>query len=326
MNILLFDPYLGKFTPDMIEWWQNKGHEVKAERYYNPSLVDWADVIWFETSDNNILSATNPSQALIDDEANFKPWDLHEFDLSKKKVICRMIDIEVWQQHYMAPEWDLVDDIIFIAPHIRELVDLGTLPMLQPKTKFHTIPCGVNLDRYKFKERKPGFDIAIVSEKWTSKGTHLLLQVILKLSRMDSRYKFHWLGQRSDSNWEYAYFDDFVEHHKLPIEFTNILTEGTVDDFLEGKNYLLHGSVKEGHSYAINEAAVKGIRVVAHRFFGADHIWGGSGFLWDTIDEAVDMIVNDQVNYNSRAYLDFCIKKGYTSDMMMRQIDRVING
>ena len=308
----------------MKSWWEKQGHEVNYQRYYNPQLAnEWADVIWFDTCDNNIASATNPGQALLADDANYRPWDLHDMDLTGKKVIVRPIDIEVWYGHYAAAIWDVVDDIIFIAPHIKEVAQWDTFPSVRPNVGVHTIPCGVDLDRWTFKEREPGFDVAIVSEKWNSKGTHLLLQVILKLQQIDPRYKIHWLGQRSDSNWEYAYFDDFVEHHKLNIEFTNILLEDeTVDQFLEGKNYLLHGSVKEAHSYATNEAAAKGIRPVIHRFFGCDNLWGDSGWVWNSIDEAVEMIIDGQ--YDSQSYLDYIIKKGYTIENQMQAFDKII--
>lgn len=323
MKILLLDPYVGKFTRDMEFWWANQGHEVKRSTYYDPSWVDWADVVWFETTDNNILSATNPSQALLDDEANYQPWDIHQHDLTGKKIIVRFIDIEVWQQHYMAAKWDVITDIIFIAPHIRNLVEIEGLDGYHPDLRVHTIPCGVDLDTFTFKERGPGFDIAIVSEKWSSKGTHENLQIILALHRLDPRYKFHWLGQRSDSNWEYAYFDDFVEHHKLPIEFTNILQDDqTVDQFLEGKNFLLHGSIKEGFSYAIAEAMAKGIKPIPHRFYGADDLW--PGLTWDTIDEAVKMIVEDE--YDSVSYRQYLIDRGYTLDSMMSKFDKIIGG
>ena len=321
-NIIIYDPYVGKFTLDMQSWWEKQGHEVKRSTYYDPKLVEWADVLYFETTDNNILSATNPSQALLADDANFKPWDLHNFDLTNKKVIVRFIDIEVWQQHYMAPHWDVVTDIIFIAPHIRNLVDIDSLPLINPaKTKIHTIPCAVDLDKWTFKERQPGFNVAIVSERWASKGVHLLLQVMLKLHRLDSRYKFTWLGQRSDHPWEHAYRDEFVEHHNLPVEFINILQDGmTVDDFLEDKNYLLHGSVKEGFSYATAEAMAKGIKPVIHRFFGADDIW--PGMTWDSIDEAIEMIVSPE--YDSQSYRQYLIDHGYTLDSMMNRITKEV--
>lgn len=324
MNIVIFDPYVGKFTKDMEDYWINQGHSVIRSTYYNPALVQDADVLWWDTSDNNILSATNPSQALLDDEANFKPWDLHDYDLTNKKVICRMIDIEVWQQHYMAPKWDVVTDIVFIAPHIRNLVDIDTLPLIdRDKTKIHTIPCAVNLDRYRFAERGPGFDIAVVGERWMSKGADYILQIALKLKKIDSRYKIHWLGKRSDYQWELAYFDDFIEHHNLPIEITNWLEgDNAVDGFLEGKNYLLSASHKEAFGYNIAEAMAKGIKPVVHRFYGADDLW--PGMTWSSIDEAI-LRITENHNYRSGEYRQYLIDHGYTLPQMMEKFDAIIS-
>ena len=318
MKIALFDPYLLKFTDGMVKWWSANGHEVKYDRYYNPQLAEWADIIWFDTCDNNLMSATNPSQAILADDANYKPWDLHKMDLTNKKIIVRPIDIEVWQGHQAGALWDVVDDIIFIAPHIRDVFgDIET------KANIHTIPCAVDLGDWTFKEREHGFDVAVVSEKWVSKGTDLILQIALKLKKIDPRYKIHWLGQKSDYNWEYAYFDDFVEHHGLNIEFTNILNDGrTVDDFLEDKNYLLHASHKEAFSYATAEAMAKGIKPVVHRFFGVDAIW--PGLCWSSIDEAVEEITNGE--YDSPSYRQYLIDKGYTLESMMKKFQEVIDG
>lgn len=315
-RLCLFDPYLLKFTDGMVKWWSENGYEVKYERYYNPELVKWADIVWFETADNNLKSATDPPK-----EPDFDGYDMHDMDLTGKKVIVRPIDIEVWYGHQYASKWDVVNDIIFIANHIREVFNVPEVPGIRQDTQIHTIPHSVDLDKWTFKERGPGFDIAIVSEKWNSKGTHLLLQVILKLHRLDKRYKFYWLGQRSDTPWEYAYFDEFVEHHKLPIEFTNILNDGsTVDDFLEGKNYLLHGSIKEAFSCAIAETMAKGIKAIPHRFFGADDLW--PDITWDTVDEAVEMITGGE--YDSKKYRQYLLDKGYDLQTMMQRIDKVI--
>ncbi len=321
MKIAIMDPYLYKFTEGMVAYWRSQGHEVTIDRYWNPQQAEAADVVWFETCDNNLCSATNPGQAILGDINNYQPWDLHDMDLTNKKIIVRAIDIEVWQGHFAAAHWDVVNDLIFIAPHIRNLVEVDTLPLVKEGLKVHTVPCGVDLDKFTFAERGPGFDIAVVSEKWSSKGTHEILQVALKLKQIDPRYKIHWLGQRSDSNWEYAYFDEFVEHHKLNIEFTNILlNEETVDGFLEGKNYLLHGSIKEGFCYAIAEAMAKGIKPVPHRFFGADDIW--PGLTWNSIDEAIDMITEDR--YDSASYRQYLIDHGYTLPQMMEKFDAII--
>ncbi len=330
MNILLHDPYGMKFTKDMKDWWEAHGHNVEYQRYYNPQLAnEWADVIWFDTCDNNIASATNPGQAIVADDANYMPWDLHDMDLTGKKVIVRAIDIEVWQGHFSAAYWDKVDDLIFIAPHIRELVDPDTLTGMHEGLKIQTIPCAVNLDRYTFKEREPGFDIAVVGERWMSKGADYILQIALKLKQIDSRYKIHWLGKRSDYQWELAYFDEFIEHNELPIEITNWLEgDNAVDEFLEGKNYLLSASHKEAFGYNIAEAMAKGIKPIIHRFYGADALW--PGLTWTGFDEAISAITGPNEEgtlsyYNSEKYRQYLIDHGYDLPSMMARIDKIIN-
>ena len=322
MKIVIFDPYVGKFTKDMQEWWINVGHEVERQTYYNPQLAEWADVIWFYTCDNNLASGTNPGSAILDDAANYQPWDLHDMDLSNKKIICNPIDIEVWQGHFGAGKWDIISDVVFIAPHIRDLVDPYVLPGYHEDMKIHTIPMAVNLDRYTFKERQPGFNIGVVSERWISKGTDYILQIALKLKKLDPRWNITWLGRWSESQWEQAYLTEFIEHHELPIEFINYLEgDNAVDEFLEDKNFLLHASHKEAFSMATAEAMAKGIKPVLHRFYGADALW--PGITWDSIDQAVEMLLEDK--YDSNSYRQYLIDHGYTLPQMMEKLDAIIN-
>ncbi len=316
MKIAMMDPYYLKFTSGMVDWWREKGHEVRVSRYYDPQLVEWADLLWFDTCDNNLASATNPGSAIMDDDSNFQPWDLRDHDLTGKRIIVRPIDIEVWQGAQHAAKWDLIDEVIFIAPHIYRLFDI---PL---KKTAHIVPCGVDLDKYTFADRNHGFDIGVVSEKWTSKGTDLILQVALKLKAIDERYKIHWLGRWSDYQWEQAYFNDFITHHNLNFEFTEwIEGDNAVDEFLEGKNYLLHASHKEGYSYATAEAMAKGIKPVVHRFYGADELW--PGLTWDSVDQAVQSIAQSEY-YESPAYRQYLIDHGYTLESMMQKIDKII--
>jgi hypothetical protein len=318
-KIALFDPYLSKFTEGMVKWWTDNGYEVKTQRYYNPQIAEWADIIWFDTCDNNLCSATNPGSAIMDDAANYQPWDLHDMDLSKKQIIVRPIDIEVWQGHQHASLWDVVDDIIFIAPHILDIADVHAFPAKRKDARVHVIPHSIDMDKWTFRERKAGFNIAVVSERWMSKGTSEILQVAMKLRSIDDRYKIFWLGQRSDYQWEHAYRDDMVERLDLPIEFINVVD--SVDEFLEDKDYLLHASHKEAFSAATAEAMAKGIRPILHHFYGADALWGDMP-LWDTIDEAVDMITDDV--YDSYSYREFLFNHGYDLPSMMEAIDKVI--
>lgn len=321
-KIALFDPYKPKFTGDMVDWWQDNGYEVKVDRYYDPKLVDWADVIWFDTCDNNLKSATNPDDALIEEGAREHgvPWAIQEHDLTGKKVIVRPIDIEVWQGHHASAVWAPITDCIFIADHIRDLMMNDSRPQASDM-KIHTIPCAVNLDRYTFDERHPGFKIAIVSEVWESKGVDYVLQIAHKLKEVDSRYEIHWLGKFQDYHWDQAYMHDFIKRNGLNIQFYDWVE--SVDDFLEDKNYLLHASKKEAFSYATAEAMAKGIKPVLHHFYGADTLW--PGITWDTIDQAVQMIVDPDQEYDSKKYIKYLEKQGYTLPQMMAKFEEVIN-
>lgn len=322
MKIAIFDSYAGKFTSEMQLWWERHNNEVRRETHYNPELVDWADVVYFFTCDNNLLSATNPSQALKDEWAyENRPgkWDIHEMDLSNKKIIVHPVDIEVWQGHFAYENmWDIVDDVIFPAPHIQEIMMADSRPQLG-HFKQHIIPFGVNLDKWTFKEREKGFNIGIVAERWVSKGVDYVIQIALRLKDIDSRYKIYWLGKNNDYHWEHQYLLDFIKRRELPI----ILQEDFIEDldaWWEDKDFVLHCSHKETYTYAVAEAMAKGIKPIFHRYYGADKTW--PGITWDSIDEAVNLITEDK--YDSSLYRQYLIDHRLDLESMMGEIDKLI--
>lgn len=324
MKIALFDPYRGKFTSDMVKWWEAHGHEVRTDPqgYYNPEMVDWADIVWFDTVSNNLISATNPEQALIDEwraEQRKGEWDIHLMDMSQKKVIVRAIDIDVWSGHHASVKWDAVNACIFIAPHIRDIMMADSRPQ-DSNMNIYNVPHAIDLSKWTFKEREPGFNIAVVAEIWESKGIDYVLQIALKLKMLDSRYKITYLGKEQDYHWHRHYRAQFIEENQLPIEFVDWVDD--LDGWLEDKNYLLHASTKEAFSAATAEAAAKGIKPVLHAFGGYKPLWGDSGWIWQGIDEAVDMIANNE--YDSKAYRQYLIDKGYDLDSMMQKFEQIM--
>lgn len=321
-KIVLFDPYQGKFTNDMVEWWTNHGYEVQRQTYYNPELVDWADVVYFFTCDNNLLSATNPDQALKDEykyQDQKGEWDMHDKDLSNKKIIVQPVDIEVWQGHFAYEHmWDIVDEVIFPAPHIQKIM-MADSRSQAGKFRQHVIPFGVNLDKWTFKERERGFNIGVVAERWVSKGPDYVLQIALELKQIDSRYQIYWLGKNNDYHWENEYFKDFIHHNDLPITLEEDFVDN-LDDWWEGKNYVLHASHKETYTYAVAEAMAKGIKPVFHRYYGADETW--PKITWNSIDEAVKLITED--TYDSSSYRKYLTDHQLDLESMMQAFDKVI--
>lgn len=321
MKICMFDPYNGKFTQDMVDWWRAGGHEVEFSQYYNPDLIPDADVVWFDTCDNNLMSAMKPDAALKDQwayETKKGKWDMHDIDLTGKKVIVRPIDIEVWSGHHANGIWDLVDDVIFLAPHIQHIMMADSRPQ-QGHFKQHVIPCGVNLDRWTFKERREGFNIAVVGELWESKGVDLGLQIAMKLKEIDSRYHIYWRGPNQMYHWGKAYFDDLAKD--LPISWESEHIED-LNGWLEDKNYLLSCSTKEAYGYNIAEGMSKGIKPVVHRFFGAGAIW--PDITWTSIDEAINLVTEDA--YDSSSYRQYLIDHQLDLESMMQSITKVIEG
>lgn len=319
MKIAVYDPYLRKFTADMESWWLAQGHEVRMDRYYDPGIAWDADLIWFETCDNNLLSATNPSEAILADPDLKQPWKLQDF--KKGKVVVRPIDIEVWSGHHAHENmWEYVDHCIFIAPHIRDMMMNDSRPQASAM-QIHTIPHSVNPDKWTFKERTPGFNIAVVAEIWESKGIDYVLQIAYKLKQIDERYHIYYLGKQQDYHWHRQYRDEFIRNNRLPITFIDWVDN--LDDWLEDKNYLLHCSTKEAFSAATAEAAAKGIKPILHAFGGYEPLWGDSGWVWQGIDQAIDMITDQE--YDSRSYREYLTKKGYTTDIMMSRIMEAIN-
>jgi len=319
LKIAIFDSYVGKFTNDIENYWRDHGHEVIRDTYYDPEKVQWADVVWFETCDNNLLSATNPDQALLDDPTNKSPWKLQ--DMPKKHIIVRPIDIEVWQGHHAHDDmWQHVDDVIFIAPHIRDMMMADSRPQ-QGNFNIHTIPCGVNLARWVFKSRDDGFNIGVVAERWVSKGVDYVIQIAIRLKQIDERFKIYWLGKNNDYHWEAEYLRDIIQRLRLPI----ILEEDFVEDldaWWENKSYCLSASKKEAFGYNIAEAMAKGIKPLIHQFYGYEPLW--DKYTWASIDECIDLITDGQ--YNSEEYRQYLIDKDYTLEAMMNKIMGVING
>jgi glycosyltransferase involved in cell wall biosynthesis len=323
MKIALFDPYRGKFTTDMVEWWKDHGYEVRTDIYYDPELVEWADVVWFDTCDNNLLSATNPSQALRDEwlveRRKTIPWDIHEY--TGKKIIVRPIDIEVWQGHHAYDNmWNAVDDVIFLAPHIQQIMMADSRPQ-QGAFKQHVIPCGVNLDRWTYKDRSDGFKIGVVAERWVSKGVDYVIQIAMRLREIDERYRVYWLGKNNDYHWEHEYLRDIIGHLDLPITLEEDYVDN-LNEWWEDKNYVLHASHKETYAYAVAEAMAKGIKPIFHRYYGADATW--PGLTWTSIDEAIDLITEQR--YDSVSYRQYLIDHHLDLESMMQSFEGVIHG
>lgn len=292
---------MDNFTDDIINC-LNDIYEVKKIIVTEYNQIDegmeWADICWFEWCDELIIYGSNHRLA------------------PHKKIICRLHRYEIFTDYPLKVEWSNVDKLIVVTEHIKRFF-FAVMPKLNASLDIVTIENGVNLDKYSFKERKKGFNIACVGYIHSRKNPVLLLQILNKLVKIDSRYKLYIAGQFQDPlielYWNYQILEMGLKD--------NIIFDGWQNDiekWLDDKNYLLSTSIHESFGYGIAEAMACGIKPVIHNFILAHEIWDRK-YLFNGIDDAVDIITSGE--YASREYRGY-IEERYS---LKKQLNCIIN-
>ena len=262
------------------------------------TAVEWADVVWLEWA--NQLTTTLTNQPGL---------------LNGKHVICRLHSYEAFDGFVPQVKWDEIDDLIFVADHIRDHVRRQQPDLDQRVKRIHVVPNGIDLAKFAFKSRTKGYNLAFVGDLNYKKGPQLLLHAFDELVRRDSRYKLSIGGRVQDERYN-LYFAQMIE--ELGLE-KNVRLDGWVDDisdWLDDKQYIVSSSLLEGHPVGLMEGMARGLKPLIHNFVGARGIYEDR-FIWNTIDEFVEMATSDE--YNSADYRNF-IEQNFS---LARQTDMI---
>lgn len=292
---------LDSFINEIILGLSNRYNILKIVVTNYPQIdegMEWADISWFEWCDELVIYGSRQRPP------------------GSKKIICRLHSYEAFTSYPPLVKWDNVDYTIFVAEHIRATVLKETSIDIK---KTAVIPNGVNLSKYNYKERERGFNIAFVGYINYKKGPMLLLQTIKSIVDRDNRYKLYIAGEFQDLRY-IQYFRQMLDEMDLG---DNVFYQGwqeDLDKWLEDKQYVLCTSVLESQGMGIMQAMSKGIKPVIHNFVGAKDIYDKK-YLWNTIDEAADMILSS--NYNSEEYRKF-IENNYEHGDKIEKIDNLI--
>ncbi len=261
--------------------------------------VEWANICWFEWCDELLIYASKLEIA------------------KQKKIICRLHSYEAFTYYPNQVNWDCVDKLIFVSEDICKYVIEHSKVN---KENTIVIPNGVDMSKWSFKQRNPGFNVAYVGYINHKKGPMLLLHTIKAIYNQDSRYKFYIAGQFQDPRYS-LYFKHMVKEFGLENNFFFEGWQQNLDKWLEDKNYILCTSVLESQNMSVMQAMAKGIKPVVHNFVGAKGIYLNK-YLWNTIDEAVCNITEEP--YNSDEYRSF-IEINYSLEKQINTIDKMIN-
>lgn len=266
------------------------------------NAIDWADIVWLEWCNQAAIVGTNYE------------------GIKGKKVIIRLHSYEVFMDFTKQINWLVVDRLIFVAPHIREILKEFILD-IEEKVKTEIVYNGIDLAKNTFQKREPGYNIAWVGFINYKKNPQMALQIVKKLTDIDNRYKLHVAGSFQDSRYK-IYLEYMIKEMGLQ---DNVKFYGWIDDmenFWEDKNYLLHTSIQEGHSYAIMEAMARGIKPVIHNFRGAKELYSPIHFIFNTVDEAVNLITWPYIH--SKNYRNCIIDKSWILKNQLEEIRKII--
>ncbi|MBT6052779.1 MAG: glycosyltransferase [Candidatus Scalindua sp.] len=293
------------FLQDIIRYFGAR-HEVRT-CYTNTESevllnVEWADTVWFEWADVLAVSLTNHPKGILDD----------------KHVICRLHSGESFTNLPKQINWSVVDNVIFIAEHIRKINELLT-PAIK-NTTMANIPNGINLDNWKFRTREKGFDIAYVGSINYKKGSILLPHLLNAVLNEDKRYRLHMAGEIQDPRYSF-YFKQMVQDMGLSNSFIMYGNIDDIDTWLEDKNYIISASLLESQQLGICEAMAKGIKPVIHNFVGARSLYPEK-YIWNSIPDFVRLVQKD--DYDSMEYRDF-ISNTFSLEKQLDAIENVIN-
>jgi glycosyltransferase involved in cell wall biosynthesis len=259
--------------------------------------MEWADICWFEWCDELVIYGSRLPAA------------------SKKKVVCRLHSYEAFTSYIFQVAWINVDEIIFVAEHIRQYVLSECCNIDAAKTV--VIPNGIDVSRYSFTKRDKGYKIAYVGYINYKKGPMLLLHTFKAIHDRDERYKLYIAGKYQDPRYE-LYFSQMAEELGIA---QSIFFEGWQNDisgWLKDKNYIICTSVLEGNPIGLMEAMSSGIKPIIHNFVGARNMYPAE-YIWNTIEEAVSMIVDDR--YESKDYRDYIVNN-YS---LRKQLNNIVN-
>lgn len=305
MKIVFFvkeglDTFINDIIDSLSIEFETKKVTIKTNKEMNliEKWMNWADICWFEWCDELILYGSKLAIA------------------KERKIICRLHSYEAFTNYPVQVYWNNVDKLIFVAEHLQKYV-IDSCKINKEKTI--VIPCGVNMDKWTFQERSPGYAIAYAGYINYKKGPMLLLHAFKAIYDRDDRYKLYIAGRYQDPRY-LLYFKQMTKELGLENNLFFEGWQGDLEKWLEDKNYILCSSLLESQNMSVMQAMAKGIKPVIHNFAGANLIYPKK-YLWNTIDEAVEMITEE--SYDSGEYSEF-INTYYSLSIQLEKIKAML--
>lgn len=284
---------------------ENLGRSFKTEAFsYNgddkilENQLKSCDLGWFEWGNGPIIAASR-------------------LQLPNIPIICRIHRYEAYNEQLLKNiNWAGVKKIITVTKFIEKML---TDKIPEMKSKVEVIPNGIDLDRFTPSKVPDKYSIAFVGRFHPDKDPLFALQCFYNLYEKDNRYKIYFAGSQNDPVISQKFYY-LIREWGLG---KNVFYDGYISDinnWLEGKAYIVCSSVIESQNIAVMEAMAKGIKPAIYNFYGARGIYPEK-FIFNTPDEFTKIIFEN--DYQPEEYRAF-VEKKYNFIEQMSNIHKMI--
>jgi glycosyltransferase involved in cell wall biosynthesis len=259
-------------------------------------LLQWCDIAWMEWCTPQAVAASQMPKVC--------------------RIIVRLHRYEAFRPWPGQVAWENIDALVAVGN--QAVVDRlkSGIPNLDRRTRIVMIPNGVDLDRFPFRDRPRGKNLACLGYINLRKNPGLLLQAFQRLHAADPEFRLFFAGGFQDDGLLEDYVRCLVDELGLAHAVHFDPWQNDPSAWLEDKHYLVAASIGEGHPVGAIEGMARGLKPVIHAFPGSRGIFPQE-YLWRTVDEFADRILREP--YRPQEYRDF-VAEHYP---LRLQLDRV---
>ena len=294
------------FVMPIISYLKNEKYEIRVVDSKHISINEiehhmrWSDISWFDWANGPIVPASQLSL--------------------KCKIICRLHRYEVYTETPKQIKWENIDYLIFVSPFVLEQFKKLQINNITDLTNVSIIPNGIDLEKYDFRVRERGYDIAHITRFHGIKNPALALQILAELVRIDSRYTLHIAGNINDYCL-YQYMENIVSQMDLQKNYKFYGKINDINKWLNNKQYILSTSIVESQGLAIMEGMAKGLKPIIHNSLGDPSSTFDPGYIFNTVNDAVNLITENKFESDSYRKL---IKNRYDITKIIRTTEKLI--
>jgi tetratricopeptide (TPR) repeat protein len=241
-------------------------------------LMQWSDISWFEWCTNLAAIGSNKPKVC--------------------KMIVRLHRYEAYSNWPQKINWQNIDTLITVGNPVVMQTLAASVPGIAEMTNVVSMPNGVNLEKFKFVDRRKGKNIAFLANLRMVKNPAFLIQCMQKLHYIDREYKLFIAGSVAEPELE-----QYLRHIVRTLELQDTVVfepfQRDVFGWLCDKHYIVSTSIIESQGMSILEGMACGLKPVIHNYPGAEDVFPKE-FLFNIAEQFCEQILSD--DYQSAKY------------------------